>query len=204
MEADLIGQYGYACLITPYRWKVTNTSLTVIQLQNDSATPPVEFVDATPESTGTTGIDMAALLDRYRQPMAGTYWLQPGDTVEVRWSAGPGQLAYHADPAESAGRTLAVHGLESLATLGRRAHPSDVADCVEGVAGAVRDTSQLTRDTWNKVVTNGLTVSGCAELVDEPSDASMKERLKSTAGRVWSQVEALVRSPQTVIRYSPR
>ncbi len=201
VEVDLIGQYGYACLVTPYRWKVTNTSLTVLQLEPGAADYPVSLVDATVPTGGPPTADVAALVARYRQSRTDTYWLQPQDTVEVTWGSGPGFLSYHADPAESAARTLVSQGLDSLTNLGRPASASDVLACVEGVSDAVRDTSQLTEDTWNKVVTNGLTLSGCVDVVDEASDSGLKARLRLLAERVWTQVKTLVKSPSTVVRY---
>lgn len=173
----------------------------MLQLEPGSSTYPVSFADATLPAGGPTTADGAALVDRYRQTRTDTYWFAAAGHRRGELGSGPGFLSYHADPAESAARTLVSHGLDSLTNLGRRANADDVVACVDRVSDAVRDTSQLTEDTWNKVVTNGLTVSGCADVVDEASDGDLKARLRLVASRVWTQVKTLVRSPSTVVRY---
>ena len=193
VELD-VGPFLRGCGITPYYWKVTNLSQTIVRL---GPTPAATFVDASPpESADPVEQVLSTLYTRYRQTYETGYFLQPGDTVAVSWSSGPGQLAYRASPAESVGYTVAVEAATGLAAKARGTNAEKglaLEGCLVGVRDRLKDRltgPELPADqTWNTYVDDALTVSSCTDLLDEDTKKAARQKIQARVSPLWDDVK---------------
>jgi hypothetical protein len=193
VELD-VGPFLRGCGITPFYWKVTNLSRTIVRL---GPTPAATFADASqPESADPVEQILATLYTRYRQTYETGYFLQPGDTVAVSWSSGPGRLAYQASPAESVGYTVAVEAATGLAAKAKGTNAEKglaLEGCLVGVRDSLKDRltgPDLPADqTWNTYVDNALTVSSCSDLLDEDTKKAARQKIQARVSPLWDDVK---------------